>query len=63
LQTKTIKLKRRIEKFFEDEDKELAFALYVDIDGLVHFKYCNCDIDMYQLSEYEFYKEFSLVES
>ncbi|RGL39132.1 hypothetical protein DXC69_03845 [Paenibacillus polymyxa] len=53
-----IHLKRRIERFYTDEDGELVFALYEDIDGYVHYRYCTFDTDKYSMLSVLFDKEF-----
>ncbi|WEK65470.1 hypothetical protein [Paenibacillus polymyxa] len=40
---------RRIERFYTDEDGELVFALYEDIDGYVHYRYCTFDTDKHSM--------------
>ncbi|MBE7901212.1 hypothetical protein G7L40_21065 [Paenibacillus polymyxa] len=53
-----IHLKRRIERFYTDEDGELVFALYEDIDGYVHYRYCTFDTDKHSMLSVLFEKEF-----
>ncbi|EHS59423.1 hypothetical protein [Paenibacillus sp. Aloe-11] len=53
-----IHLKRRIERFYTDEDGQLVFALYEDIDGYVHYRYCTFDTDIYTMLSQAFFKEF-----
>jgi hypothetical protein len=35
----TIHIKRTIRKFYEDDDGDVVFALYEDVDCYVHFYY------------------------
>lgn len=53
-----IYLKRRIEKFFTDEDGEVVFALYEDVDGHVHFYYLNRPHERDKKCECHFFKEY-----
>ncbi|OMF50854.1 hypothetical protein BK135_00905 [Paenibacillus peoriae] len=53
-----IQLKRGIERFYVDEDGDTVFALYEDIDGYVHYRYCNYDTDKYTMLSQAFDKEF-----
>ncbi|QDA30278.1 hypothetical protein FGY93_25280 (plasmid) [Paenibacillus polymyxa] len=53
-----IHLKRRIERFYVDEDGELTFALYEDIEGYIHYRYCNYDTDKHNMLSVLFYKNF-----
>ncbi|KAE8560226.1 hypothetical protein [Paenibacillus polymyxa] len=53
-----IHLKRRIERFYVDEDGDTVFALYEDIDGYVHYRYCTFDTDKYTMLSVLFYKNF-----
>ncbi|KAF6564765.1 hypothetical protein G9G63_10175 [Paenibacillus sp. EKM202P] len=53
-----IHLKRRIERFYVDEDGDTVFALYEDIEGYIHYRYCTWDTDKYKLLSQAFKKEF-----
>lgn len=55
-----IKLKRRLNQFFISDDQDLVFAMYVDIDDNVHYRYCNYDTDKHEMLEQQFFKEFTL---
>ncbi|MGR6763175.1 hypothetical protein ACU1JV_15160 [Paenibacillus sp. T2-29] len=41
-----------------DEDGDTAFALFEDIDGYVHYRYCNYETDKYTMLSQAFKKEF-----
>ncbi|MEK4986898.1 hypothetical protein NYE46_07655 [Listeria sp. FSL L8-0308] len=41
-----------------DEDGDTVFALYEDIDGYVHYRYCGYDTDKYTMLSQAFDKEF-----
>lgn len=57
---RTIKIKKRLEKFYvSNEDQDLVFALYIDIDDKVHFYYCTLDVDRYEMLEQQFFKGFT----
>lgn len=59
----TIHLKRRINHFYTDnDDGNLAYALYEDIEGNIHYRYCNCDTDDYKMCASCFEREFSRLE-
>lgn len=54
----TIHIKRSMRKFFESADGELVFALYEDVDGDIHYRYCTYDTDKHRLCSCRFYKSF-----
>lgn len=57
---KTIKLKRRYGRFFKrKEEQETVFALYEDVNGYVHYKYCNYDTDTYQMPVGDFFNTYT----
>ncbi len=55
-----IELKRRYGKFFESkEEQELVFALYEDVDGFIHYKYCGYDSDTHIMKSALFFDEYT----
>ncbi|ADO59787.1 hypothetical protein PPSC2_26225 (plasmid) [Paenibacillus polymyxa SC2] len=54
-----IRLKRRIERFYTDVDGDLVFALYEDIEGNIHYRYCTFDTDKYTMLSQAFLKHFT----
>lgn len=60
---KVTHLKRRIERFYIDlDDGRIAYALYEDVDGNIHYRYIDYDTDKYRLPVMEFYRQFKLEE-
>ncbi|MEK3849892.1 hypothetical protein MKX59_12615 [Paenibacillus sp. FSL R7-0340] len=41
-----------------DEDGDTVFALYEDIEGYIHYRYCNYDTDKHNMLSVLFYKNF-----
>lgn len=54
-----IQLKKRYGCFFKNkETKELVFALYEDIEGYIHYKYCDYDTEKYLMRSVLFLDDF-----
>jgi hypothetical protein len=46
-----------------DEDGDTVFALYEDIEGYIHYRYCTLDTDKYEMLSVLFEKEFKEAQS
>ncbi|RXZ84448.1 hypothetical protein EBB07_00025 [Paenibacillaceae bacterium] len=58
----TIHLKRRIERFYDDESGETLWVMYEDTSDYIHYRYIGYDGSRHTMLSQQFYKQFTLSE-
>ncbi|PWW06311.1 hypothetical protein DFQ01_103213 [Paenibacillus cellulosilyticus] len=58
----TVYIKRTIRKFYADDDGDVVYAMYEDVDSYVHFYYLNQPGTRDKMIEPIFFKEYKQIE-